>query len=132
MIASETALRGDVELHLPGAAPSVTEARRFTRDHLRAVGCPAEIVEAAALLASELVTNALLHARASIVILGIQPGPPIRIEVRDRNQRRPHRRTPGPGVSSGHGLVMVEALAARWGADVDGRGKTVWFELGGG
>jgi hypothetical protein len=38
----------------------------------------------------------------------------------------------GPGVpsaASGRGLLILDGLADRWGVDVDGDTKTVWFEL---
>jgi anti-sigma regulatory factor (Ser/Thr protein kinase) len=89
--------------------------------------------ESARLLASELVTNALLHSAAarttSIRIDARISGHTLRISVTDRgtaaNAVAP-RHDPGPG--GGFGLFLVERLAARWGVERNGS-TTVWCEL---
>ncbi|MFE9092828.1 ATP-binding protein [Streptomyces sp. NPDC007264] len=63
---------------------------------------------------------ALLHCRAAL-----------RIEVTDtRGDDLPHRRRPAPDAESGRGLLLVEALADRWGVKLGPvPRKTVWAEL---
>jgi hypothetical protein len=38
-------------------------------------------------------------------------------------------RRPGPDTVTGRGLLLVDALTDRWGAERTGDGKVVWFEL---
>lgn len=88
------------------------------------------------LLTSELVTNAIRHAE-SAVILGVAAGARIRVEVHDR--RPPtgvvqERLDDPPAVPSndpaGGGLLLVNALAQRFGVDAGADdGKVAWCEL---
>lgn len=116
-------------LTIPGCPEHVARARAFVA---RLAGAAAET---AVLLTSELVTNALLYTRSgrggvvTVVVLDLPDG--LLVEVADDGS--PDR---GPGVSgdrygaSGHGLFLVEQLAARWGYRRDGAGTTVWFQVG--
>jgi anti-anti-sigma regulatory factor len=83
--------------------------------------------DAAQLVASELVTNAVIHARTSIdLTLRFLP-PLLHIAVRDRAGGIP--RITGiidESSESGRGLVLVDALATRWGSFVPHGGKVVW------
>jgi anti-sigma regulatory factor (Ser/Thr protein kinase) len=94
-------------------------------------------VQMAVLLASELVTNVVLHARTDMTIQ-IRPGPPFRVEVHDgiaaTKAFRDMIANPPPAAdvqaSGGRGIGLVHSLAARLGLDDDDRGgKVVWFEL---
>jgi anti-sigma regulatory factor (Ser/Thr protein kinase) len=85
--------------------------------------------ETARLLVSELVANAVTHA-ATDVTLALDLGPEcLRVEVSDGARSELRARHPGPEDPSGRGLLIVEALADRWGVEADPPGKTVWFEL---
>lgn len=56
----------------------------------------------------------------------------IRIEVTDtRTERMPALTTPAPDAEAGRGLLLVAALATRWGTTprVAAPGKTVWAEI---
>ena len=81
------------------------------------------------LLASELVTNALLHGTPpiSIEVLGITSG--VRVVVTDAHPDLPVLRPPSREDEHGRGLLLVAKLAARWGVDAHPPGKSVWFEL---
>lgn len=105
-------------------ARAAVEARRFVR-RLVPAGDRADL---AALLVSELVTNGVRHARTRL-LLRVRPGEPLRVEVRDDLPVPPIRAVPGAEDGSGRGLQILEALATRWGVEVDEDGKTVWFEL---
>ena len=88
------------------------------------------------LLVSELVTNAVKHARAtSTLTLAVATGM-IEVGVTDGGSPRlviPAQRDVTARAStrviseSGRGLMIVEALAADWGVTPAGRGKQVWF-----
>jgi anti-sigma regulatory factor (Ser/Thr protein kinase) len=120
---------------LPKDPESAGRARDTTRRALRAAGLPDDHIERAALLVSELVTNAIVHA-ASDVRVRVSARPVTRIEVEDDNPRLPdppRSRSVPPSIDAlepgGLGLAIVEGLASRWGADRLPNGKVVWFEL---
>ncbi|MDX2564867.1 ATP-binding protein [Streptomyces sp. TX20-6-3] len=94
-----------------------------------------ESSDAAALLVAELAANAVTHGRVPgrdfELTLSYTPGLRLRIDVSDtRGERRPAATTPGPLDEGGRGLLLVEALAARWAVlDRVPVGKTVRAEL---
>ena len=126
--------RRELRHHLRRAdLPGVAEARRLLRDQLRHWGadCMADTAE---LLASELVTNALVHTdREAVLTATLTEGSRrrLRVEVHDFTSRRPRPRKASDRACSGRGLMLVEALADTWGIRPEGAGKTVWFELAG-
>ncbi|MEU1123036.1 ATP-binding protein [Streptomyces sp. NPDC005899] len=83
---------------------------------------------------AELAANAVLHGRVpgrdfALVLTHDDGRGVIRVEVSDTHPARPARAAPGPAEDHGHGLVLVDALALRWGVqDRVGPGKTVWAE----
>lgn len=83
----------------------------------------------AELVVSELVTNAVLHARTPIEVRLTVRADLVRIEVHDGAARRPTRRYFSDEATSGRGLRLVEDLCDAWGVELDGAGKTVWAEL---
>jgi hypothetical protein len=108
------------------------QARHFVVDTLATWGYRA-LFDDAALIATELATNAILHARSEFtVVVSRRPGGTIRIAVRDTSLARPRPRRAGPFETSGRGLRLVEALAADWGADLLPDGKVIWADLGAG
>lgn len=108
-------------------APAV--ARRFTRGLLADVGASAWCQQAGELMASELVTNALVHAHSAVRLwISIADGM-ARIEVTDDGPGDPVLRDPGEG--GGFGLWLTDTLAGSWGVThaVGDAGKTVWFTI---
>lgn len=87
-------------------------------------------IETAVLLTSELVTNAIVHARSEVTLIAsLNAGVP-RISVLDDSTTVPRPRLGGVELAAGgRGIPIVEAFAARWGTFPMGRGKLVWFEL---
>jgi anti-sigma regulatory factor (Ser/Thr protein kinase) len=119
----------DTETSLPVTGPAASRARAFTRDALGHWDL-AEFEETAVLLVSEMVGNVVRHARSCEpgLRLRLRDDPCwLRIEVFDTDPGMP--RTPAEGDESGFGFVLIEALAARWGAHQAPGGKTVWAEL---
>jgi serine phosphatase RsbU (regulator of sigma subunit)/anti-sigma regulatory factor (Ser/Thr protein kinase) len=113
----------------------VARVRRFLRDLLGQWELM-PLLDDLHLLASEVVTNALIHAQSD-VDLRLRAYPDrIRVEVRDSDPRPPVPTailTDEAGnreAESGRGLLIVAALASAWGSSPAGRGKTTWFELG--
>ena len=119
-----------IRLTLPAAPAAVRLARRAIRDALAAWSL-ARLEETAVLLVSELVTNAVRHAKdAGTVTLELaSEGTWLRIEVQDADSRWPQPRTPDGCDESGFGFVLVDALASKWGVRQTPAGKAVWAEL---
>jgi anti-sigma regulatory factor (Ser/Thr protein kinase) len=118
----------DASTTLAAEPGSAAEARRFTVDVLRSWGA-ADLIDTATLLVSELVTNAVLHARSSSELALRRIGGRLRVEITDASAVGPTRRSYPPDAGTGRGMMLVEALAVRWGSERDGDGKRVWFEL---
>ena len=118
-------------LQLPSQPTSPGEARRFVGNVLRGHGLDTdEVVEAALLLTSELVTNAVLYAAGSIEVDVDIDLRGVRVEVGDHSTQPPSPRDAGPEETSGRGLHLVEAMARAWGVEQQhDDGKVVWFEL---
>jgi serine phosphatase RsbU (regulator of sigma subunit)/anti-sigma regulatory factor (Ser/Thr protein kinase) len=92
-----------------------------------------EQIDSAVLMVSEMVTNVLVHTDGNALIVAeVAHGDAarrLRVEVTDTSDELPHRRRPGEMASSGRGLLLMEMLAANWGVDPRGEGKSIWFEL---
>jgi anti-sigma regulatory factor (Ser/Thr protein kinase) len=109
---------------------SALAARQAVEQLLGPAGGPGSFV---ALVASELVTNAVLHARTAVgfSIAVAEDRHSAVVEVHDelppgRQQLRP-RRQDGLGWSiRGRGLALVSQLSTKWGVRPEGEGKTVW------
>ncbi|WP_329129984.1 SpoIIE family protein phosphatase [Streptomyces sp. NBC_01476] len=85
------------------------------------------------LAAGELLVNVLLHTEGGAVLtLEVLPEPVrrVRLSVQDRSSVWPRRRSPGEAATSGRGLLMIDAMAVRWGVEPRGEGKAVWCEFG--
>jgi len=109
-------------------APSAREARRFVDRTLRRWECD-DLLDTVELLVSELVTNAVIHARSEVDV-SVQLLPDrVRIEVADQSPDGLRRRALTPDQSSGRGISMVETLALAWGVTPSRTGKAVWFEV---
>jgi Histidine kinase-like ATPase domain len=82
------------------------------------------------LLLTELITNAIIHARTDIEVRLQASGAGVRVEVIDANSTMPIAGTLTPAALSGRGLTLVHSISTRWGAHHNASGgKTVWFEL---
>ncbi|MET9483846.1 ATP-binding protein [Streptomyces sp. NPDC006638] len=142
------------EWTFPAEPGAVRTARHSVRDTLRAWEIAAPVCEAAVLLVSELVTNALTYAsgpigvRLAVVDLAAAPDAPSRppadgtrvdvvtaparallVEVSDPLPDPPALRASGPDDEGGRGLRLVACSSRRWGTRRGKTGKTVWFEL---
>jgi anti-sigma regulatory factor (Ser/Thr protein kinase) len=101
----------------------------------RALGAADPATEVAVLLASETVTNAVLHSNSRraggmVTITATEMGGGVRIEVTDEGSKRSIPEVKDHGcVSGGHGLLLVQTLADQWGYLRDELGTTVWFWL---
>jgi PAS domain S-box-containing protein len=112
----------------PPRPESVASARRFVRAATH--DAAPDLADTAELLASELVTNAVLHARTEIEVSLSATGGEVHVRVGDRRASRGLVPQECPAYAgTGQGLALVGALACRYGLDTRGDGKTVWFTL---
>jgi anti-sigma regulatory factor (Ser/Thr protein kinase) len=82
------------------------------------------------LLVSELVTNALRHARPPYALVLDLTSEYLECRVEDSEDAVPSRAASGELAESGRGLLLLEALATEWGTrDRGSAGKTTWFRL---
>jgi serine phosphatase RsbU (regulator of sigma subunit) len=88
------------------------------------------MLDDAALVAAELLANAVQHGAPPLAIAVRAEASRVHIAVRDGNPRPPVRPVASPSNMTGRGIALVDALATRWGVAHDGSGgKTVWAEL---
>jgi anti-sigma regulatory factor (Ser/Thr protein kinase) len=113
--------------HLDPRPESASLARSHIRQTLRDWDL-LDLVDAATLLASELVTNAIRYAYGAIE-LRLAKGGALICEVSDADIRVPRRRHPGPDEEGGRGLAVVSEYSRSWGTRPTADGKVVWFEL---
>jgi PAS domain S-box-containing protein len=122
---------GAARRRLQAHPSSVAAARGVVRDALT-LARRDDLVEAAQLLVSEVVTNALVHAGTPIDFQASVGDVGLRVEVTDGNTQTPVPRSYGTMAGTGRGLRLLEQLVDRWGTVTHEDGKTVWFELSSG
>lgn len=111
---------------------SVAQARRLAHARLTGWSVCADTCDSAALVISELVTNAIVHTASSRVVCELQDhDDTVRIAVRDEGcaPGEPHPSPQRPDEEHGRGLLLVDALCRAWGAQEHGPGLLVWAEL---
>lgn len=109
----------------------VREARLFLRGTLREWAIDEDTIDSAVLCLSELVTNALIHTHAGCAVRVLLDQGVLTTTVRDNGAHHlaPVEPLEDPLRVHGRGLHVVDALATRWGSDLDTVGTTVWFVL---
>ncbi|MGW4454598.1 ATP-binding protein [Streptomyces albidoflavus] len=118
---------------LPCTPESAPTARRLIRQALGAWALDA-LADDACLVANEMVANACRHTRSPVIRVSVTrlDGTRVEIAVTDRSRALPVRKPASPDALDaldGRGLVLVNAIAARWGADPKRWGKRVWAEV---
>ncbi|HVM65464.1 MAG TPA: SpoIIE family protein phosphatase [Acidimicrobiales bacterium] len=148
---SQRPVADGVAMRLPARSASVATARHAVRDLAEQWSLPEGVVLDAEMVVSELVTNAVLHARTDCE-LSIEPRlPGLRLAVADDDDAAPLPPTAfvplADGLltgadsdkalagllaerATGRGMAIVEALSSRWGVESRNGGKVVWAELG--
>jgi serine phosphatase RsbU (regulator of sigma subunit)/anti-sigma regulatory factor (Ser/Thr protein kinase) len=116
------------ELRLGSEPDAVSRARRFAVKALD--DQPEGLVDDAALVVTELLTNAVLHGEPPVTLRVRHLDDRIRVEVEDGGRNMPVTVRHSTEAMTGRGLPLVAALSASWGVDArQGGGKAVWAEL---
>jgi GAF domain-containing protein/anti-sigma regulatory factor (Ser/Thr protein kinase) len=118
---------GMATLHLQPVVESTPIARHWVAAHLRDL--PSDVSGCAALLTSELVTNAVLHAATPMCVTLHILTDRIRVDVADGNPSFPAIKEYGRDAATGRGLTLFNTLASDWGVQAVEGGKIVWFEV---
>ncbi|KRE56168.1 ATP-binding protein [Phycicoccus sp. Soil748] len=123
-------------IRVPWRATSVSKVRRTLVEDLESRDVPTVVVDEAEIVVSELVSNAIRHARALSdgnlrVHWKVKAGV-VEVEVTDGGSESSPRPAPRTiWAPSGRGLRIVRSLAHEWGVTEDRNGTTVWASLGG-
>lgn len=110
-------------------ASAVPFAREQLTRALADWGLTGEAGEPAQLVVTEMLSNAIDHARAPIRIAVRFTGESVRVEVHDASAEPPRQQPHDPSRLRGRGLQMVDALSSKWGWTNDAGGKTVWADV---
>jgi hypothetical protein len=125
--ASPGASASRIELRPGPSSPAL--ARRFLLERSEAWSLPEPVGEQLALVGSELVTNAVLHARTQLTVTLELRTDRIRISVRDQSSAPIAPRHYQPDALTGRGLGVVAAISRAWGVEPARGGKVIWAEL---
>lgn len=123
-IVAEALERSSASLRHHPSSPGV--ARRFVADVLRKWRCE-DLLQTVELAVSELVTNALIHARTPVDVTVSLRERDVRVDVVDRGSGKPQIRASEEAADSGRGLLIVQSLATSWGVREGPGWKSVWF-----
>jgi anti-sigma regulatory factor (Ser/Thr protein kinase) len=118
-------------ISLPARPDSVRRARRFVAAAAERAGFESPVIDLAAVAASELVTNAVIHGRGPISVRTVLDPASLRVEVQDTAADLPQRVDAHDGRDGGRGLTIVDGFSQEWGCTVvpGASGKSVWFTI---
>ncbi|GAA3222826.1 ATP-binding protein [Nonomuraea helvata] len=117
---------GEACWDLPAAPETASVARRLVREAL-ATWNLSGLADDMAVVVSEVVTNAVVHAKSAMTLSLHRQGRSVRGEVADHSPVWPTPLPAGPNEEHGRGLAIVTAYSERWGVDPAPDGKIVWF-----
>jgi anti-sigma regulatory factor (Ser/Thr protein kinase) len=118
-----------LEVALPPAPASAGDARRALAGYCSRNHVPDNIADTAALATSELVTNALLHARTPILVLAEYDRDTLTVAVQDGEAILPTLLPADPQREGGRGVAIIDRLATIWGVHRTRLGKVVWVNI---
>jgi anti-sigma regulatory factor (Ser/Thr protein kinase) len=125
---ASSAVRAHANIRLPHSDRAPRLARAFVADRLHGWNLEA-MIEVATLVVSEVVTNAVIHARSDAELSLERTPTALRISVTDHGTGARTSRELSPGADGGRGLMIVEKLSTSWGAEPTDAGNRVWAEL---
>lgn len=113
-------------------ALAVSQARRFLLQALQELlvdgNGAGDLADTLLMVANELATNAVLHARTEFTVRVMVDALHVRVEVTDDNSRVPQPCLAPVDATSGRGLAIVDACGLQWGVNRHPGGKTVWLQ----
>lgn len=124
-----------VDVELPAEASSAAAARAAVRSLLVGPGLQGvsrpdqQALDRVLLLTSEVVTNAILHARTPLRLTASVDNGQVRVRVYDGLRLLPRVRSYRADAGTGRGMHLVSALADQWGVEETSGGKCVWFAV---
>ena len=122
----------EIDTRLDGVPDDVRAAREFVRDLLRASGWHGD-ANAALLVVSELVTNAVVHSRNGFRLHLEIDGTDLLVEVADGGRLFSAHDVPPPWANpeaiGGRGLAIVDAFSTSWGVRGSDGDKCVWARI---
>ena len=114
---------GAVRFELPAQANEVPRARAQVLDSLD--GVDEQSLDRIMLLASEVITGAVLHAGSTVIVDVIRESATVRVEVTGRGRMQGHLLS---SMGDGLALEIVNHEASRWGVR-PGSADAMWFEV---
>lgn len=110
----------------------IPRARRWVVEQATHAGASDDALRVVALLASELVTNAVQHGPpgGEVTVAVERRAGQLRVAVADESPLLPAILDPDLNAVSGRGVMLVDRLSARWGVEERPGAKSVWFEVG--
>lgn len=117
------------ELKLPALATAASSGRTFITAYCIRHGVSPTAAENAVLITSELIGNAYLHAGSGTQVNVSFQDRILRVEVSDTSTVQPRLGTEWTDGTAGRGVMIMDALAQRWGVFAHPAGKSIWFEL---
>lgn len=112
------------EAEFPPDPAEVRAARRFVAERV-----PDDVRDSITLLVSELVTNAIEHARSPVTVRLFVNDHQVRVEVSDSAAMLPAVADLVDDSDGGRGLRIVEEITDVWGVESNDAGKMIWFEV---
>jgi anti-sigma regulatory factor (Ser/Thr protein kinase) len=112
--------------HFNSHPSSLMAVRRFVAQTAQAWGID---VFPIVLLSDELATNVVEHAHTAFDVRVELGSDVVRVEVSDASPAMPCPRPADINAETGRGLLLIDQLSARWGAERRGQGKAVWFTV---
>lgn len=129
MTPTSPAVRRPFRISLPNGPAAPGEARGYVRAAIDAWGVPVDPY-VAALLTSELVTNAIRHEAGETVKLFVTCScGHLRVYVHDTSRAWPAALDTSTDAETGRGLMLVASLSTGWGYYRTPSGKAVYFTL---
>jgi anti-sigma regulatory factor (Ser/Thr protein kinase) len=117
-----------VSVLLPAGPVAAAAARRYVRTAIESWAVPADPY-VAALLTSELVTNAIRYSGPSVRLFVTCSCGHLRVYVHDTSPEWPAPLSAAADAEDGRGLMLVDTLSTEWGCYRTSAGKVVYFTL---
>jgi anti-sigma regulatory factor (Ser/Thr protein kinase) len=117
------------DLRLPPLSSSSARARALVAETVHSMGRD-DLADDAATIVSELVANAVMHARTDLLLTVASTGTGLRLAVHDGSSLMPHYTGNNETATSGRGLLIIDQLSAEWGVEPRAEGgKVIWVEI---